>query len=632
MANLPPRPVFTNLDNVLDSGSRPHFNSLQGKQQVSRSDFHPYSRPAKTPDGSSIIPPWRVRRGICPSQMTAFPGASITSWRAQQCNYHQNRVGRDMPIPNYPPAGWTQPSPSGFPMRSPALNTNAYGSEALPSSGRGRGAYGDSPFAYQAALPMRQEQFRSYHPPSWSGQNNVSSLMTNSIHPTNVATCPHHLAGWNTEMGPRSVPLASTPFQRRGSMVRSDLTSRSVSPMSLSSARMAPEQIVVNVNRSSIDRRVCDPMNLDQSRSGTATPSSRSSLDHTGVLGQHGHPIVAPNTPIRRSPFPSVSRCPTNFSMNDQHLLRNLNSAASQLYANGSPNYTSFQRPDETTSAINLTMEDYQAQQMAAIHHDSVSVVHGDNQPEIPAIALSPNPDTTLFVTCGTETRKLLIKSDALSIFKVFERLADSNRHYLHIDLCRVLIDPTKETLPPYFEPEPHLAAFQTLLDVIHNPKMDVRGIFTPNKLCQLGHLNNPSVAGVGSGPGLGINEPWADWLRAHMKKFVEHVRRLCALGESKSTFLWLAGPSFKHSWDKDMKDKALEKALEACRAFRWAKEFRELVASTAYLCAVDPDSKETGETVLVRPDGAKLEESICGRDVVGESISQEKSSSITGR
>jgi hypothetical protein len=51
---------------------------------------------------------------------------------------------------------------------------------------------------------------------------------------------------------------------------------------------------------------------------------------------------------------------------------------------------------------------------------------------------------------------------------------------------------------------------------------------------------------------------------------------------------------------------------------FGWGDEFRAVAGRLAYVCAIGEDA-ETGQRVLVKPDGKRVEEGVCGKRAVGK-------------
>jgi hypothetical protein len=69
---------------------------------------------------------------------------------------------------------------------------------------------------------------------------------------------------------------------------------------------------------------------------------------------------------------------------------------------------------------------------------------------------------------------------------------------------------------------------------------------------------------------------------------------------------------------ERDGEGEVLERALNVCLVFGWGGEFRAVAGRLAYLCAIGEDA-ETGERVLVKPDGRRVEEGVCGKRAVGK-------------
>ncbi|KAH6856083.1 hypothetical protein B0I37DRAFT_425064 [Chaetomium sp. MPI-CAGE-AT-0009] len=119
----------------------------------------------------------------------------------------------------------------------------------------------------------------------------------------------------------------------------------------------------------------------------------------------------------------------------------------------------------------------------------------------------------------------------------------------------------------------------------------------------------------------LGLVPGWVAWLRGCMSRFV------CGLGGVGVVAGWMDGWEPEGGGDGDggggaaaagsgVDGDVLEMALGVCAVFGWAEELSVVVRRAAYVWGVGEDG-ETGDAVLVKPDGSRVDVAVCGRAAV---------------
>ncbi|KAK4150602.1 hypothetical protein C8A00DRAFT_36809 [Chaetomidium leptoderma] len=514
MANLPPRPTFTNLsDGAPSYNSRRRSSNPSGLMSPRNSSnprhYHPYDRQPSTPALGSPIPPWRRD----PLRQNYQSGLPKLHGSGQFTNSFASRTGNTTP--------------------RPAANTNA-------GLRRQQTVYEGGPVMYAV-----NHASGTVSPGSTSSSSTDPSSTYDVTPPSSVSS-----------LGAAATPIVDLP-----------------SPVS----RLTP-------SGPSCPRRPPLPV---ASASHAGPSAAQKVAEHTPS------PAAAPESPSPLSP-PRARK----FCMNDRNLVHNLSAAADQpaqpppVVGRDPPTPTSHPGLDLATPTTTPTSCGAGAETLVSHHH------HDHQLPPLrPCLTTTTTAtttatataieerNTTLTITLGTSTRTLPLPTPSLlTNFTAWTTTWNATTQTYHINLTALL--PGATACPPE-ELEAHLDALEALLCVMlrRNPEDEEVNV---DVLWRLGGLRE----------GLGLEGRWVAWMRGCMGGF---VRGLKGVGG------WLEGGGPDEGGEGDM----MEKAMNVCLLYGWAEEFRAVAGRLAYVCRVGEDGE------LVKPDGRRVEQSVCGRRVV---------------
>lgn len=373
------------------------------------------------------------------------------------------------------------------------------------------------------------------------------------------------------------------------------------------------------------------PSDLRHSSSPTESVSQASS---SPVQTSTDHDTSPPAVSVSSSPvFPATA----DFAMNDRNLLSTLSAAADQPTQADRPqpetNSNATPRDATTTPAnedISTSGSVSQATSPLATpsnggHHlprlRPPSPPSPPHSPQPPPLRLALNADLTLTIRLNTAHRTFQVASPVLHNFTAWSR----DNHHGTSSVDTTTHDPATRTcivdLTPFILhlagagagaatadekteiEEAHLDALRDLLLAMHDPGPAEQGLLGIDALWRLGGLQ----------PGLRLRGRWVEWLRGRcMGAFVARLGVVSG---------WLTRPAADDAECGGGGGGAvemMERALNVCAVFGWTDEFRAVAARLAFVCGVGEDG-ETGERVLVKPGGVKIEEEVCGRRAVGE-------------
>lgn len=361
------------------------------------------------------------------------------------------------------------------------------------------------------------------------------------------------------------------------------------------------------------------------------------------------------------SPSPVLPHAP-DFSMNDHSLVSTLSAAADQTPSPaGVPSSPDEKEvpmethaPSTTTTGPNTPSDHHHhhlppLRPSPSLSQPSPSPRHQPSPSPVqspisisPPLPLTPTPDLTLTLHLAHLSRAFLIASPVLAHFTAWALPSSSSNTTNSVAAAAASYDPATRTysvdltllIPgavarlrgaaagrgegvPEGEVLAHLDAVGELLAGMHRRRRvcaggleegevgwgdggrDGRGLLGVDALWRLGGVRE----------GLGLDGRWVEWLRGCMGVFV---------GRLGGVEGWFGGLSGSGVVERDGEGEVLERALNVCLVFGWGEEFRAVAGRLAYVCAVGEDA-ETGERVLVKPDGRRVEEGVCGKKAVGE-------------
>ncbi|KAK4098347.1 hypothetical protein N658DRAFT_544486 [Parathielavia hyrcaniae] len=599
MANLPPRPTFTNLgdgapvyNSRRQSASQP--GGLGARNPSHPRHYHPYDRQPGTTSHGSPIPPWR-RDASRQSRSVDTPSQAGQHYAAAP---FASRIGKTQTPPAFNGAPWISRRHTGHPSNNDrsngwtVQNTTARPSR-LPSTPRRIGA---------VAGPGRNAM-----------GSNTANAATSPSSSSSPDTPPTSLG--STPMKPKaSVPVQSTSGSSpvtEGS--NGPLTSPRVSEAAAGSAADWVDPLSIAANDTTPHRPA-----------PSTQPGDIPTLASRKDAAEPEHPLRAPLSPENAShagpehaaaaSASSPLSHPAAFSMNVHSLAFNLSKASDRsdeastpsaesgehnliVCAVGSGDNGEIQPPVSSPSPFAETIQ---------------STAAAIPQP----ISLSPAANTTVVLTLGPVTRTFLAVSEVLSSFTAW-----NHHHHAHSqnDAAHTAMvhDSATQTLTanltvlipgvaacPAHIADQHLDALQALLAVMHQHhthgnSTDV--VLSVDEIWRLGGLKDA----------LDLDGRWVDFLRGCMRQFVGGIKRVGG---------WLNFGGLEEVGPEEAlvigESQTMERAANTCLVFGWGEELRVVMARLAYVCGVAED-QATGEVVLVKPGGRRVEVGVCEREVV---------------
>ncbi|KAL2259213.1 hypothetical protein VTK26DRAFT_7183 [Humicola hyalothermophila] len=653
MANLPQRPIFTNLgDGSPKYRNRRLSSSCRSGSPARKSprsrQYHPYNRRPSAPAGRSSTRPWRLRQTPSYGYPNTFTAAAdVHPGRSHVTN-----------IRGYPA------TTGAMSLLCPRLRPSApqFPSAAVPIIGTGwdMAAYGSTGHGYSTPAAAAPDLLRRRE--SASGRSSPMSVT----------------------MPPRDSHPARTP---------NIIGLQASDAMSL-------------VSSTDQGQHLPSPESMDCS--GFTRNSAQNTVQH------HNENDRAQGSATGPTGEPPLFSAP--FAMNDRSLLFNLSAAADRpSHFPNPPSCISVDEAGKDQSSNDMVMRspvgsDDTVRQNRHFH----SRPGNEPRARIQPIALAAEPTTTLHLTLHNTTRTLLIDSSVLRVFTALRLpsspyspppasytmdLTPTTTATTGTTTAAAAAAPTRPTpsrpphsfsfstsspsfsspqnpfsfspptefpsslsprtttppssantlIPPSAAPSIpsaaltcpslHLDALQSFLAALHDhaenhPEEEDHAEDGPEDNTVIAAaLDVDAVWRLGAMDAkLGIGAPWVEWLRRKvMWEFVRETEGVVGGGLGGARL----GTGMKSEWGgignggtngegeggsvgRTARELGRwEKALGACLAFGWAVEFRVLAARLAYLCEVGEDP-DTGEVRLVKPDGKWVEAGICGNRVVG--------------